>query len=180
MLLHSPYPLSPWPPWHHVESSSGVCQPQPQPRPVSSAASTASCRKAQLQLPSFTFYDVHGVSEWQTTPGRWPWQTAAAALVPAGHTKVCSSQLVSLSLWLNAWCSLHPLATWVLWYSTPNLITSDDYKPHLLLIPNVHLPSPHAISSTSSQAQIWTSLSQRNKPSITFTMVSFSKSLEQI
>ena len=103
MLLHSPYPLSPWPPWHHVESSSGVCQPQPQPRPVSSAASTASCRKAQLQLPSFTFYDVHGVSEWQTTPGRWPWQTAAAALVPAGHTKVCSSQLVSLSLWLNAW-----------------------------------------------------------------------------
>ena len=58
----------------------------------------AACRKAQLQLLSFTFYDVHGVSERQTIPSQWPWQTAAAALVPAGHTKMYSSQLVLLIL----------------------------------------------------------------------------------
>ena len=69
--------------------SPSQCPVQPPP---------AACRKAQLQLLSFTFYDVHGVSERQTIPGQWPWQTAAAALVPAGHTKVYSSQLVSLSL----------------------------------------------------------------------------------
>ena len=69
--------------------SPSQCPVQPPP---------AACRKAQLQLLSFTFYDVHGVSERQTFPGQWPWQTAAAALVPAGHTKVYSSQLVSLSL----------------------------------------------------------------------------------
>ena len=66
-------------------------------------SSPAACRKAQLQHLSFTFYDVHGVSERQTFPGQWPWQTAAAALVPAGHTKMYSSQLVLLSLWLNSW-----------------------------------------------------------------------------
>ena len=58
----------------------------------------AACSKAQLQLPSLNFYDVHGVSEWQTIPGQWPWQTAAGALVPAGHTKLFSSQLVYLGL----------------------------------------------------------------------------------
>ena len=58
----------------------------------------AARRKARLQLPSLTIYDVHGASEWQATTGQWPWQTAAAALVPAGHTKLYSSQLVSLSL----------------------------------------------------------------------------------
>ena len=55
----------------------------------------AACRKTQLQPPSFTFYVVHCVSEWQTILGQWPWQTAAAALVPTGHTKLYSSQLVS-------------------------------------------------------------------------------------
>ena len=44
------------------ESSSGVCQPQP----VSSAATT-SCLQ-ERPAASFTFYDVHGVSEWQTIP----------------------------------------------------------------------------------------------------------------
>ena len=58
----------------------------------------AACRTAQLQLQSFTFYDGHGVLERQTFPGQLPWQTAAAALVPAGHTKMYSSQLVLLSL----------------------------------------------------------------------------------
>ena len=62
-------------------------QVQPQP---------AACREAQLQLPSFTFYDVHGVSEWQTIPVQWTCQNAAAALVPAGHTKLYTSQIVSL------------------------------------------------------------------------------------
>ena len=38
----------------------------------------------RVPLPSFTCYDVYGASEWQTIPGQWPWQTAAAALVPAG------------------------------------------------------------------------------------------------
>ena len=80
------HPLPPLPLWHHVERSSGVCQPQPQPQPVSSAAS-ASCLQ---EGPA-------------ATPSQWPWQTAAAALVPAGHTKVYISQLVLLSLWLNAW-----------------------------------------------------------------------------
>ena len=41
--------------------------------------------------PSFTFYVVHGVAEWQPILGQWPLQTAAAALVPTGHTKVYSS-----------------------------------------------------------------------------------------
>ena len=50
------------------------------------------------QPPSFTFYIDHGVSEQQTIPGQWPWRTTADALVPAGHTKLYSSQLVSLSL----------------------------------------------------------------------------------
>ena len=63
----------------------------------------AACRKAQLH-PPFTFYVVHCVSEWQTILGQWPWPTAAAALVPTGETKLYSSQLVSLSLWFNAWC----------------------------------------------------------------------------
>ena len=52
---------------------------------------------------SFTFYDIHCVSEWHTIPAQWPWRTGAAALVPAGHTSLSSSQLVSLSLWLNIW-----------------------------------------------------------------------------
>ena len=67
--------------------SPSQCPVQPPP---------AAYRKAQLQLLSFTFYD--GVSERQTIPGQWPWQTADAALVPAGHTKVYISQLVLLSL----------------------------------------------------------------------------------
>ena len=69
--------------------SPSQCPVQPPP---------AACRKAQLQLPSFIFCDVHGVSKCKTISGQWPWQTAAAALVPAGHTKLHSSQLVSLSL----------------------------------------------------------------------------------
>ena len=81
-------------------STSPSCSPSQCPVQPSPAA----CRKAQLQPPSFTFYVVHAVSEWQTILGQWPWQTAAAALVPTGHTKLYSSQLVSLSLWLNAWC----------------------------------------------------------------------------
>ena len=56
---------------------------------------------------NFTFYDVHSVSERQTIPCQWPWQTAAGALVLAGDTKLYSSQLVSLSLWLNAWCPIN-------------------------------------------------------------------------
>lgn len=66
--------------------SPSQCPVQPPP---------AACRKTQLQPPSFTFYVVHCVSEWQTILGQWPWQTAAAALVPTGHTKLYSSQLVS-------------------------------------------------------------------------------------
>jgi hypothetical protein len=80
-------------------SASPSCRPSQcpvQPPP-------AACRKAQLQPPSFTFYVVHGVSEWQTILGQWPWQTVAAALVPTGHLKLYSSLLVSLSLWLNEW-----------------------------------------------------------------------------
>ena len=76
----------------------------PSQRPVQPPP--AACRKAQLQPPSFTFYVVHRLAEWQTILGQWPGKTAAAALVPTGHTKLYSSQLVSLSLWLNAWCSL--------------------------------------------------------------------------
>ena len=37
-------------------------------------------------LPNSELTVVHGVSEWQTIPGQWPWQTAASALVRAGHT----------------------------------------------------------------------------------------------
>ena len=77
--------------------SPSQCPVQPPP---------AAWRKAQLQSPSFTFYVVYCVSEWQTIHGQWPWQTAAAALVPTGHTKLYSSQLVSLSLWWNAWLRL--------------------------------------------------------------------------
>ena len=62
----------------------------------------AAYRKAQLQLRSFTFCDVNGVSEWQTIHGQWPGQTVAAALVPAGHTQLYSSLLISLSLKLYA------------------------------------------------------------------------------
>ena len=69
-----------------VSASPIQCPVQPPP---------AACRKTQLQPPSFTFYVVHCVSEWQTILGQWPWQTAAAALVPTGHTKLYSSQLVS-------------------------------------------------------------------------------------
>ena len=76
-------------------STSPSCRPSQCPVPPP----PATCRKAQLQPPSFTLYVVHSVSEWQTILGQWPWQTAAA-----GHTKLNSSQLVSLSLWLNAWC----------------------------------------------------------------------------
>ena len=65
------------------------CQVQPPP---------AACRKARLQVPSFTFYDVHGVSEWQTIPGQWPWKTDTGALVSAGYKQVYRSELVSLSL----------------------------------------------------------------------------------
>ena len=43
---------------------------------------------SSLAYPSFTLSDVHGVLEWETIPGQWPWQTDAGALVPAGHTKV--------------------------------------------------------------------------------------------
>ena len=32
--------------------------------------------------------DAHGVLELQTIPGQWLQQTAAAALVPAGHKKI--------------------------------------------------------------------------------------------
>ena len=46
----------------------------------------------------FNFNDIHGVSEWQTNTGQWPWQTAATALVPAGHTKFYRNQLVYLNL----------------------------------------------------------------------------------
>ena len=78
--------------------SPSQCSVQPPP---------AACRKTQLQTLFFTFYVVHGVSEWQTILGQWPWQTADAALVPTGHSKLYSSQLVSLSLWLNAWCGIY-------------------------------------------------------------------------
>ena len=43
--------------------SPSQCSVQPPP---------AACRKAQLQPPSFTFYVVHGVSEWQTILDQWP------------------------------------------------------------------------------------------------------------
>ena len=92
----------------HLQFLTGChwCLPSP-----AAAPSNVQCSLHQLPAgrPScnsfffFKFNDVHGVSEWQTTPGQWPWQTAAAALVLAGHTKLYSNQLVSLSLWLNAW-----------------------------------------------------------------------------
>ena len=93
-------------PGHHGESSSGVCQPQLQPQPVSSATSTSCLQEGPTSTPFFHFLCCSCVSEWQTILGQWPWQTAAAALVPTGHTKLYSSQLVSLSLWLNAWWTL--------------------------------------------------------------------------
>ena len=87
-----------------LQGSFGVCQPQLQPQPVSSAAFTSCWQEGHPQPPSFTFYIDHGVSEEHTIPCQWPWRTTADALVPAGHTKLYSSQLVSLSLWLDAWC----------------------------------------------------------------------------
>ena len=56
--------------------SPSQCSVQPPP---------AACRKAQLQPPSFTFFVVNVFSELQTILGQWPWQTAAAALVPTGR-----------------------------------------------------------------------------------------------
>ena len=50
----------------------------------------------------FHFYDIDGVLEWQIRSVAMSdccWCPAAA-----GHTKVFTSQLVSLSLCLNAWC----------------------------------------------------------------------------
>ena len=76
MLLHSPNYLSllpPWP-WHTVESSSGVCQPQPQPRPVFSAASTSCLQEGQAATPSFHFLWCSlslGVLEWTGPPQAW-------------------------------------------------------------------------------------------------------------
>ena len=108
-----------------VFASPSQCPVQPPP---------AACRNTQLQPPSFTFNVVHCVSEWQTIIRQWPWQTAAAALVPTGHTKLYSSQLVSLSLWLNSWCMVcgEPpfflrsiIAYPLLWYLAP----SGDFTP---------------------------------------------------
>ena len=62
------------------------------PAPASDQGSLHQLPAGRLLLS--LFYDVHGVSEWQMIPGQRLWQTAAAALVPAGHTKLDSSQLV--------------------------------------------------------------------------------------
>ena len=45
----------PLPAWHHIESSSGVCQPQLQPQPVSSAASTSCLQEGPNSTPFFHF-----------------------------------------------------------------------------------------------------------------------------
>ena len=74
MLLHSPNPLSLLPPWHTVESSSGVSQPEPQPCPVFSAASTSCLQEGQAATPSFHFLWCSlslGVLEWTGPPQAW-------------------------------------------------------------------------------------------------------------
>ena len=48
-LTLSNHHLPPLPAWHHVESSSGVCQPQP----VSSAASTSCLQEGPTSTPLF-------------------------------------------------------------------------------------------------------------------------------
>ena len=87
-----------------LQGSFGVWQPQLQPQSVPSAAFTSCWQEGHPQPPSFTFYIDHGVSEEHTIPCQWPRRTTTDALVPAGHTKLYSSQLVSISLWLDAWC----------------------------------------------------------------------------
>ena len=84
--------------------------------PLMSASPSSMTARVQSSLnqlpagrPSYSsflpfLWCVQGVSVWQTIPEQLPWQTEAGALVPAGHTKLFSSQLVCLSLWLNAWC----------------------------------------------------------------------------
>ena len=84
--------------------------------PLMSASPSSMTARVQSSLnqlpagrPSYSsflpfLWCVQGVSVWQTIPDQLPWQTEAGALVPAGHTKLFSSQLVCLSLWLNAWC----------------------------------------------------------------------------
>ena len=54
-LTLSNYHLPSLPAWHHVESSSGVCQPQLQPQPVSSAASTSCLQEGPTSTPFFHF-----------------------------------------------------------------------------------------------------------------------------
>ena len=51
----SNYLLPPFLAWHHVESSSGVCQPQLQPQPLSSAASTSCLQEGPTLTPFFHF-----------------------------------------------------------------------------------------------------------------------------
>ena len=54
-LTPSNYHLPPFLAWHHVESSSGVCQPQLKPQPVSSAASTSCLQEGPTSTPFFHF-----------------------------------------------------------------------------------------------------------------------------
>ena len=62
MLLHSPNILSLLSPWHIVESSSGVSQPQPEPRPVFNAASTSCLQEGRAP---FLWCSLSlGVLEW--------------------------------------------------------------------------------------------------------------------
>ena len=105
---------------------------------MSAAPASVQCSHHQLPAGRPNFNSLLSLSMlfmvFQTILGQWPWQTAAAALVPTGHTKLYSSQLVSLSLWLNSWCMVcgEPpfflrsiIAYPLLWYLAP----SGDFTP---------------------------------------------------
>ena len=61
--------------------------------------SATSFHQLPAGRPSSTFTICDGVSWWKTIPGKWPWQTAACALLPAHSSLILRSQLVPISFY---------------------------------------------------------------------------------